>query len=151
MKRNPVFAWSARAIVAAVALFCVSLAHGESFTLAQGESLNSRIQDAQVVAAIKIATAMERINLALSKNGRFVSEGVRYGAEVEEVWKGDLTVTETLIRFTVSLQDCYKTLVIDTQYLVLAQMADNGELQIDSCDNFVLRASAPRQYAASSQ
>ncbi len=132
-------------------LWWATAVSAESFTLTEGESLQQRVEQADVVAAIKIATAMERINLALSKNGRFVSEGVRYGAEVQEVWKGDLAVAESLIQFNVSLQVCYRTLALDTEYLVLATLGENGELQINSCENFVLRASAPHQYAAGNQ
>ncbi|BFM06431.1 hypothetical protein [Halioxenophilus aromaticivorans] len=121
----------------------------QSFSLADGAvPLQQRIDNAEVVAAITVETAMEQINLALSKNGRFVSEGVRYGAVVDEVWKGRLTVGEDLIKFNVSLNNCYKTLALAEEYLVLARLNNSGELAIDSCDDFVLRSTAPRKFAS---
>jgi len=109
--------------------------------------LTDRFASADVVATVKVESAMEQINLALSKQGRFVSEGVRYGVQVEDVWKGDLAITEDLLFFNVPLDACYKTLTPDTEYLLIATRKSNGELEFKSCDNFVLRSDVSQRIA----
>lgn len=112
-------------------------------------SLQERTDSAEIVAAIRVETAMEQINMALSKNGRFVSEGVRYGVTIEDVWKGVVPERDQLQSFSVSLEKCYKTLAAATEYLVFTQLGENGEFLINSCEDFVLLSEVNAPLAAS--
>lgn len=147
--------FKAQAVVASgFILMCLVASYSARSEVAfvQGaDRVQERMAGAEIVAAIRVDTAMDQINLALSKNGNFVSEGVRYNAAVAEVWKGSVPSEHSYVAFNVPLSACYKTLHTATEYLVFTRLDKNGEFQINACSDFVLLSEVPQQYAGSAE
>lgn len=99
--------------------------------------LLARLDNAELVIAIRVEVALEQLNAALSTEGHLFSEGVKYGVNVTEVWKGEFPVPESLVYFEVPLSSCFHTLAKDTDYLLTIEQSHESEIHIRSCEDIV--------------
>ncbi len=111
-------------------------------------TIEERLSEADLVLSVRIEVALEQINMALSSRGRFFSEGVRYGANISEVWKGDYPDLEALLYFNVPLSACYRTLEKNTDYLLMVRAPKKGEIQVQSCQDIARRDEVAENIAA---
>ncbi|WP_317930616.1 hypothetical protein [Halioxenophilus sp. WMMB6] len=121
---------------------------GEASGLLDDAQLLERMSTVDLVMAVRVDVALEQINLALSRDGNYVSEGVRYGVTVDAVWKGSPLTEQGLVYFNVPLNKCYRTMLKNSDYLLLVNTADDGTIRIESCDDIVPREVVSDQFAA---
>jgi len=123
-----------RRICTGLALFALCLS-----AAAEEGSWQSRYQQADWVARLRIEGVANLINPAMSRNQALAVQGRRYNALVLHKWKGE---AEGPIRFQVDLGDCAELLEVDTQYIVFGSRNFRGELQAFSCEDLISVAEA---------
>jgi hypothetical protein len=103
------------------------------------DDLDTRYQQADVVALVKITHVRGLVNRAMSMPGMMAVEAYNYHAAVTHNWKGAGSET---VAFMVSLSDCTQRLQEEQEYVVLSQANNQDQQQSYSCDSLVPKAQA---------
>lgn len=104
------------------------------------DALKQSVNDADWVATVTVQVVQDLLNPTLSSQGRFASDGVRYGVIVEQLYKGEpnpATDEQELVYFSVPLQVCYHYLQRGGQYLLVATQNSRGQLSVAGCQAMV--------------
>ncbi|WP_158681743.1 hypothetical protein [Microbulbifer pacificus] len=95
------------------------------------EAVSRRIDDAELVAKVRITGVHRMIDHALSEPGMMAILGYVYSGVAEKVWKGETT---RLLAFRLTLDVCNEKLQQGEQYLIFAKSDAQGRLQLESCE-----------------
>lgn len=111
--------------------------HGDDLPL--DEAVSRRIDEAELVAKVRITGVHRMIDHALSEPGMMAILGYVYSGVAEKVWKGE---SARLLAFRLTLDDCDKKLHEGEQYLIFANTDTEGRLQLVSCEAAVANGEA---------
>ncbi|GAB1259315.1 hypothetical protein NBRC116495_00220 [Aurantivibrio plasticivorans] len=108
---------------------------GESVVADSHLDWQSRVQRAQWVGWIQVASSRSLVNAAMSKgNEQVVIDGYRYTANVMHQWKGALG---DQVIFDVALSQCHRRLGLDQQLIAFGVLDYEGRHQVLSCEDLV--------------
>ncbi|WP_237065220.1 hypothetical protein [Microbulbifer guangxiensis] len=96
-----------------------------------GEGLESRYQQASLVARVQISGIHRDVDNALSEPGMVAVRGYVYSAVSRRLWKGEAT---QLLAFRLGLEACQTKLREGEHYIIFAAPDTYGRLQLDSCE-----------------